>query len=332
MWTTLLLAAAVARPLDLAAPVRTVAFGSCHDVNQPVPPIWPAVAATHPDLWIWTGDIIYARDGAPPDQLRVEYDRLRAQPAYRAFRETTPIIGTWDDHDYGQSNGGVDYPHQRDSQTALLDFLDEPADTPRRQRVGVYTQYVLGPPGRQVDVFVLDLRSFRTRPGPRAALLGEAQKAWFEEGLRASTAPFKLIVSSTQLALDVPFGDTWAAYPDRRWLLDLLHDVPGVIVLSGDKHLGVIDRLHRRHARLVDITASGLTHHVSGGVGAAARAIYGRRGWYDRNFGTLDFDWDETPPTVRLAIHDANGEIQRQLTVTPDGRPLPKPTQTVKPR
>ena len=72
------------------------------------------------------------------------------------------------------------------SRRIFLDFWDEPAGSPRRDRDGVYASYVFGPPGQRVQVILPDLRYNRTamlpmeldgattRPGPRARRLGPA--------------------------------------------------------------------------------------------------------------------------------------------------------------
>ena len=77
------------------------------------------------------------------------------------------MLGIWDDHDYGTSNGGSDNPRKREVQKLLLDFLDEPAASPRRTQEGVYASYTFGPPGRQMKVILLDVRFHRE---PRSVL------------------------------------------------------------------------------------------------------------------------------------------------------------------
>src|SRR2546430_4137762 len=38
----------------------------------------------------------------------------------------------------GENDGGADYPKRAESQQIMLDFFDEPKDSPRRKREGVY--------------------------------------------------------------------------------------------------------------------------------------------------------------------------------------------------
>lgn len=41
------------------------------------------------------------------------------------------VIGTWDDHDYGLNDAGKEFMGKNMTQKLLMDFLDEPEDSPR---------------------------------------------------------------------------------------------------------------------------------------------------------------------------------------------------------
>jgi hypothetical protein len=41
------------------------------------------------------------------------------------------VIGTWDDHDFGLNDAGKELEGKQTSQKLMLDFLDEPLDSPR---------------------------------------------------------------------------------------------------------------------------------------------------------------------------------------------------------
>ena len=89
---------------------------------------------------------------------------------------------------------------------------------------------------------MLDTRRFRSsytsRDEPGKTLLGSAQKKWLLDGLQASVAPFKFVISS------VPFNggwsDDWSAYSyERDEILDFIRHagIRGVILLVGDYHM-----------------------------------------------------------------------------------------------
>ncbi|MFO0411515.1 MAG: alkaline phosphatase D family protein [bacterium] len=138
-----------------------IAFGSCAKSDKPQP-IWDAVLAARPDLFIFLGDNVYL-DTRDPAVMRRKYAELAAQPGFQRLKASgIPILATWDDHDFGENDAGADYPMKEESRRQFLDFFGAPADSPRRTRDGIYTAHVFGPPGRRVQIILPDLRWNRT--------------------------------------------------------------------------------------------------------------------------------------------------------------------------
>lgn len=55
-----------------------------------------------------------------------------------------PVIGIWDDHDYGVNDGDWRNPFRADQKQLYLDYLEEPASSERRNRGdenGIYQYY-----------------------------------------------------------------------------------------------------------------------------------------------------------------------------------------------
>lgn len=44
-----------------------------------------------------------------------------------------PIIGVWDDHDFGTDNSDIEYKDKEQAKELYLDFLDEPINSERRK-------------------------------------------------------------------------------------------------------------------------------------------------------------------------------------------------------
>ncbi len=63
---------------------------------------------------------------------------MRNNSEYAAFAATRPVLGVYDDHDFGENDGDRQYAHKAVALTQLLDFLEEPADSPRRTRGAAY--------------------------------------------------------------------------------------------------------------------------------------------------------------------------------------------------
>eukprot|EP00850_Spirogloea_muscicola_P017970 SM000159S01801 [mRNA] locus=s159:219543:220284:- [translate_table: standard] len=130
--------------------------------------------------------------------MATRYAEMRAQPGYAALRRQAKVIGTWDDHDYGLDNAGKEFVLKRESQRLMLDFFDEPPNSPRCAQEGVYSAYTYGPLGKRIKIILLDLRYFRDPVGSDGTMLGEAQWAWLSRQLTGSDAQIHLIGSSIQ--------------------------------------------------------------------------------------------------------------------------------------
>ena len=183
-------------PNDYSRPLTTLAFGSCNDQKLPQP-LWPVILKADPDLWIWAGDNVYG-DSPDPEVLKEKYKLQYMQADYQKFRESIPIIGTWDDHDYGENNSGKWFQSKEAAQDLALDFLEEPDNSPRRSRKGIYTSYTFGPAEKQVKILLIDDRYHADLPGLESDLLGDQQWQWLEGELTSSRAQINLIVTGIQ--------------------------------------------------------------------------------------------------------------------------------------
>jgi alkaline phosphatase D len=317
-------------------PLSRIAFGSCSRENREQP-IWRPILATNPQLWIYAGDNIYA-DTEDPAVMRAKYAQLAAQPGFAALRAWVPILATWDDHDYGQNDAGEENPIRAEAQKEFLDFFAVPGDSPRRQREGIYHSETFGPEGRRTQVILLDTRYHRTTPLERreidlngrpyrayvetttsgATFLGDAQWQWLEEQLR-QPAELRLIVSSIQVvSQDHPF-EKWANIPaERERLFALIRETgaTGVLILSGDRHLGELSVMDAGIGYpLYDLTSSGLTQ-------ASRRFRYPEQNRHRHSgmpwgahFGFIQVDWNREDPIISLQLIDDEGDIRLQEKV-----------------
>ena len=302
--------------------LERIAFGSCNRDYKPQP-LWKPIIACKPDLWIWLGDIVYGRADNLPELAR-KYRAEKNKPDYVALRQQCRVIGTWDDNDYGVSDGGKENPNKVESQRLLLDFLDEPPDSPRRKQAGVYTSYTFGPPGKRVKIILTDDRYFRDKPGANADMLGPDQWQWLEQQLTGSDADVHLIGSGIQvIASEHPY-EKWANFPQsRQRLFDQIArtGARNVIFLSGDRHLGEISRFTdpRISQPFYDITSSGMTHHAKDNLFHSFTHETNRfrcgQNFVDLNFGVLQFDWNEAAPRVTLQIRDTNNIVRCEQKV-----------------
>lgn len=108
--------------------VYKVAFGSCAHQDHPLP-IFHDVVKKQPDLFIFLGENIYG-DTQDMAELRQKYNQLGSKPSYQELKKHVEIAATWGDHDYGENDGGKNYPRKRESKNIFLDFFLKNQKTP----------------------------------------------------------------------------------------------------------------------------------------------------------------------------------------------------------
>ncbi len=321
-------------PLDMRKPLTRIAIGSCLNETEDQT-IWNTIAAERPDVFLFTGDNVYGdtyrsdprwTDPTMPKMVN-SYNTLAAVPEFARFRAQTPLLTTWDDHDYGGNDAGAYYPFKRRAETMFLDAWDVPADDIRRKRDGVHKSWTVGPEGQRVQIIMLDTRFFRTdlqatdkrnEPGKEryvpmenanGTMLGDEQWAWLEAELR-EPADLRLLVSSIQVHADGHGWEAWRTMPaERNKLYGMIRDTGanGVVLVSGDRHAGSIYRRDDiTDYPLYELTASSLNL-----PGAAWRARSGETRvepgpyrlhtmQYDVNYGLIDVDWDNRSASLQV--------------------------------
>jgi alkaline phosphatase D len=197
--------------------------------------------------------------------------------------------------------------------------------------------------GKHVHIFILDTRQYRSpntdADGPAKTMLGAAQRRWLLEGVSASDATWKLIVSSVPLGMFTGgvSSDSWSnanvfGYPregkgfvhERDLLLGTLRTrgVGNVVFVSGDVH----------HAELLrhEPAPGFVVHELIAGPLAARRGYprfidrslgsrsLGSLGWA-HNFGEIVADG----AALRVNIVDSAGTVRVALRVPAEGRGVP---------
>ena len=278
------------------------------------------------DLFILLGDNIYA-DTTNMTVMRRKYESLKQSAFFKRLRQKAPLLATWDDHDFGANDVGAEYPMKAESQQLFLDLFDEPADSPRRSRPGVYDAKVFGPAGQRVQIILLDTRYFRSmlvtgennavpsggkyvpNPDPSATLLGEDQWQWLETQLLVP-AEVRIIASSIQFVSEFSGAEAWANFPrEKERMLRLLAKCKanGVLFISGDRHWAELSRLERPgDYPIYELTSSALTQKHARGTPTPNSHRLGPT-WHDANLGLISIEWKSSRPTVVLNLIDVEG-------------------------
>jgi alkaline phosphatase D len=309
--------------------LQTIAFGSCSHEDDSVH-LWTDIVALKPDLWIWMGDNIYG-DTQDMALMKHKYNIQKSNAEYQQLLKTCPVVGTWDDHDYGINDGGKFFAKKEQSKTLALDFLDVPKNAAVRKRPGIYDSYDFGPKGKRVKVILLDTRSFRDtvissnvagrryEPNPDGDVLGDAQWKWLENELKKSAADLNIIVSSIQFLANDHYWEKWGNFPAaRQRMIDLLvKSKPGnTFFISGDRHIGEISRLTLDGLpyALYDFTSSGLTHTWDG-AREEKNALRVGQLIIQKNFGLIRINWNNNLPNVEMEIRGKNGTVWQSIPV-----------------
>jgi alkaline phosphatase D len=188
-----------------------------------------------PDFFIHSGDHIYADCPIPAEQtlpngqlwknivteeksrvaqtlaeFRGNYKYNLLDANVRAFNAEVPMLAQWDDHEVtndwcpGQALGWSGYADKSILTLAARGCRAFHEFMPMRETLAeagrIYRKVPYGP---LLDVFLLDMRSYRTAidaDGTAAAILGPTQLAWLKRELMNSQATWKII------AADLPIG------------------------------------------------------------------------------------------------------------------------------
>lgn len=245
-------------PNGVNKPIKRLSFGSCFNgFLKKRMDIFRTVLKADPDLFVWLGDTTYVDDpglhfftGAQfklnIEQAKERYNSSFNEPEYSEFRKRKPVIGIWDDHDYGTNNGNKEYLGKETIKQIFLDFLEEPKDSKRRREgTGIYTSYTFGQGVQSVKVIIPDLRFELTN----FQMMSEEQWNWLDKEL-GSNETFTILVSGVQfLTIYRSFWfETWHI-SERNRLVDLLnkHQKSGFFILSGDIHLGEFHKFECKH-------------------------------------------------------------------------------------
>ncbi len=205
--------------------------------------IYRAMADRRPDFFLHSGDTVYA-DGPLTENVTLPDGRTwrnlvtaekskvaetlaeyRGQFAYnlldenlRRFAAAVPAHVQWDDHEVTNNwypgeilNDRPEYTEKRVDVLAARAFQAfhewQPVDAARAVDGRVYRRFSHG---RRVEVFILDMRTYRdANTSPKdgvGRILGTAQARWLVDALSSSRATWKIVAADMPIGLVVPDG------------------------------------------------------------------------------------------------------------------------------
>jgi alkaline phosphatase D len=318
-WTYRILDAASGNFLSEPARFKTApagaepfAFAFSADMEENYQPfkIFDVIDSKQPDFFLHLGDIIYADH--PKKSFRPSVSHYRSKhAANRKDRDLQNFLARyvtyaiWDDHET-EDNCNILNPHMEDALTVFREYWPCKAV----DAAALYRQFTWA----GIDFFILDTRRFRSQQqlpdGADKTMLGTAQKSWFKDRLKASTAPFKFIITS------VPFhgggADTWGSYASERGEITRFirnEKISGAILLTGDYHLAR-DWTNAK-TRLREYMAGPIASFTHYQHNPNARARYEKAGAFHYGDGYNFGLWriDPAAGKARLEFVDAGGKL-----------------------
>lgn len=311
-------------------PISKICFGSCshEDKDQP---LLSLAAKESPDIFIYLGDNIYG-DTRDMAKLMSKYLKLGNKREFQELQDSTTVLATWDDHDYGENDAGRHYPRKLESRELFFEFWKEPKTSERRKHSGIYHSLMYGPEAKRVQVILLDTRTFRDdltklkdkkkykndyQPCESAdsTMLGSEQWEWLETQFMKS-AKVRIIASSNQFSHTYNGWESWTNLPhERKKMTDLINKTRanGVVFLSGDVHWGELSALKiDGQYTLYDITSSGITQTWD-----KSEPNENRIGEVimENNYGMIEIDWAQQDPELKFFIKNGEGKEKVKVSV-----------------
>jgi alkaline phosphatase D len=296
-----------------------VAFGSCYFYFDRPAPAFDSIRADAPDVFVMGGDNCYfvQNEWLSADLMMRAQLRNRNHADLRRLAGSTPVLGIWDDHDFGPNDSDGTFENKA---TALEVFRRVWAQrTYGTEAVtGIFSTVRMGP----VEMFLLDGRYARIEG---TQILGKAQLDWLFARLSASTAPVKILVSGSQVLPEAAATLDWECWRrdapgELEQLITYLgqHDIRGVVLASGDVHLGYL--LHEKGRSLPgghvgpeiwELTSSPLANDTwtdtIARLGVPDRFIVEEL--ESLNYGLIDVDLDRAGQEIRLILKDEHGGV-----------------------
>jgi alkaline phosphatase D len=177
-------------------------------------PILPSMKTLDGKTWTNVTDETLARVAESLDDFRRRFAYNLEDDHVRALAAEVPIIAQWDDHETHNNW----WPGQVLTDDRYRERSVDVLSANARRALFEWTPTTRGPIqrvihyGPDLDVFVVDLRTFRgrndTNDGEATPMMGAAQATWLAEQLGDSRATWKIVACDQPLSLVVPDGDT----------------------------------------------------------------------------------------------------------------------------
>ena len=289
-----------------------IGIGGCAGYTPKYEYMWSTLAGRQLRALLLLGDNVYINMPEMPGSFHgYTYYRRQSQSDFRKLGHSTALYAIWDDHDSATDDVWMGpYRDRPIWKQPMVEVFQRNWVNPGGGELdwpGCWFQFSLG----DVEIFMLDGRTYRTNPHkPEKTMLGPVQKQWLLEGLKASTATFKVIASPVAWVSAAKPGskDTWNGFvEEREEIFQFLSQnrIEGALLLSGDRHRTDFWINNRQgDYPLYEMSSSRLTNIHTADLMPGAVFGYNEK----PSFGILNFQTGLEDPEMRFEIVNIDDE------------------------
>ena len=204
--------------------------------------MWKSVSDAKADLLFFMGDNVYASILSPvtPDEMWFQY--VQAWQKYRFYheRKLTPVLATWDDHDFGQNDGdSVSYKYAAEAREMFNAYFPQEEVGGALER-GPGVSSLFRAFGQRF--FLMDDRYFRV---DGKTMWGAEQEKWLNDRIGADASP-AWILNGNQIFGRYNKGEAYEKKFEPSFVpfVELIRSIRApVLFVSGDVHYSEILKL-----------------------------------------------------------------------------------------
>jgi alkaline phosphatase D len=213
--------------------------------------IYDTMLRLFPDFYIHTGDIEYYDKPRPyamtEEMMRFKWDRLFALPLQRDFYKQVTTYFMKDDHDALKNDAFIGSKYGTVTWERGLEIFDKEQfpTSPNKNYKTVRW-------GKDLQFWIVESRNFRSpntmKDGAEKTILGQEQKEWLFETMKASDATFKLLVIPNPI-LGPDRKNKHDNHSNQNFkhegdeLRGFLNQIDNVYIINGDRHWQYVTHL-----------------------------------------------------------------------------------------
>ncbi len=298
-----------------------IAIYSCSNDWYHFPWIWQTMEAQNPNLIFAIGDNVYADVYFELTPIPISTETLfsRYVATWRVlglfkFDPLVPIIGLWDDHDFGKNNSSSDFILKNESKEIFEDFFGQADNTSNFQK-GPGSSSVLKAFG--VQFVFLDGRSFRSdKRSAESSYFSSEQIQWAKNLLLKEPGPTWLI-SGTQFFSRPPVEESFELeHPEGFTKFNNIMKSTNrdVFLVSGDTHFTELKKIGPNELGhpTYEVTSSAIHSLPLGFPGPDNRRVWSVLG---PNFVTATFETND-PRKLSIEVYRWSSDPVKKEEIT----------------